>query len=161
GMYMPFRMKDKALVSVRETAGALLSLLIGVEKGYVSKSLFINRVNRIVLFLNKAQNNKGFFPEYFDGRKGIPEYLGNHPKYDVVATTSIIEALLVVRQYLTGDDPIENRLRSDITKIWDRIDWKGITMESDPLALRPSIDIINEYTEVRPLSGLNLSLNAY
>ncbi|MGH2624680.1 MAG: glucoamylase family protein, partial [Sphingobacterium sp.] len=148
GMYMPFRMKDKALVSVRETGGALLSLLIGVERGYVSKSLFLNRVSRIVSFLEKAQNNKGFFPEYFDGRKGIPEYLERQPKYDVVATTSIIESLLIVRQYLTGDDPMENKLRGDITKIWDRIDWKGITMESDSLALAPAIDMVNEYTPV-------------
>lgn len=161
GMYMPFRMKDKALVSIQESGGALLSLLIGVEKGYVSKSLFVNRVNRIVSFLEKAQNNKGFFPEYFDGRKGLPEYLGQQPKYDVNATTSIIESLLIVRQYLTGDDPLENKLRGDITKIWDRIDWKGITMESDSLALRPSIDMVNEYSQVQPLSGLNLSLNAY
>jgi len=161
GMYMPFRMKDKALVSVQESGGALLSLLIGVEKGYVSKALFLNRVNRIVSFLDKAQNNKGFFAEYFDGRKGLPEYLGQQPKYDVNATSSIIESLLIVRQYLTGDDPLENKLRGDITKIWDRIDWKGITMESDSLALRPSIDMVDEYSQVQPLSGLNLSLNAY
>ena len=98
GMYMPYRMKDKAVVSVRETGGAMLSMLVGVEKGFVSKALFLSRVKRIVGFLGKAQNNKGFFPAYFDGRKGLPLYLDDIPRYDVQATSSLIEALLVIRQ---------------------------------------------------------------
>jgi hypothetical protein len=101
GMYMPFRMKDKAPVSVRETGGAMLSMLIGVEKGFVSKPLFLSRVKRIVDFLGKAQNNKGFYPAYFDGRKGLPIYLDDQPRYDIQATTSLMEALLIIRQYLT------------------------------------------------------------
>ena len=161
GMYMPFRMKDKAPVSIRETGGAILSLLVGVEKGFVSKPLFMSRLKRIVGFLEKAQNNKGFFPTYFDGRKGLPIYLDGQPRYDIVATTSLIEALLVTRQYLSGDAAEENKLRGDITKLWERLDWQGIAYQSDPLVLRSAIDMVDEYVNHEPLVGINVGLNAY
>lgn len=161
GMYMPYRMKDKAVVSVRETGGAMLSMLVGVEKGFVSKALFLNRVKRIVGFLGKAQNNKGFFPAYFDGRKGLPLYLDDIPRYDVQATSSLMEALLVIRQYLTTDAADENKLRADITQLWERLDWRGVTLPSDPLVLRSAIDMVDEYFTFDPLVGINGGLNAY
>jgi len=161
GMYMPFRMKDKAPVSVLETGDAMLSLLIGVEKGMVSKALFLSRVKRIVGFLGKAQNNKGFFPAYFDGRKGLPIYLDDQPRYDVLATTSLIEALLIIRQYLNTDAEDENKLRGDITQLWERLDWRGVTLPSDPLVLRSAIDMVDEYFTFDPLVGINSGMNAY
>lgn len=161
GMYTPFRMKEKATVSVRETGSALLSLLVGVEKGFISKPLFISRVKRVVEFLGKAQNNKGFYPAFFDGRKGLPEYLNEPPKYDVQATTSIIEALLIVRQYLKGDSPEEANLRSEITKLWDRVDWTAAAMADDPLVLKSAIGMIDGYIKKDPLTGINTGLNSY
>lgn len=161
GMYMPYRMKDKAVVSVRETGGAMLSMLVGVEKGFVSKALFLSRVKRIVGFLGKAQNNKGFFPAYFDGRKGLPLYLDDIPRYDVQATSSLIEALLVIRQYLNTDAAEENKLRADITQLWERLDWRGVTLPNDPLVLRSAIDMLDEYFTFDPLVGINGGLNAY
>lgn len=161
GMYMPFRMKDKAPVSVRETGGAMISLLIGVEKGFVSKPMFMSRVKRIVGFLTKAQNNKGFFPAYFDGRKGLPIYLDDQPRYDIIATSSMMEALLIIRQYLNTDEPEENKLRANITQLWERLDWRGVTLPKDPLVLRSAIDMVDEYFTFDPLVGINGGMNAY
>jgi len=161
GMYTPFRLKDKAPVSVKETGGALLSLMVGVEKGFLSKSMFINRTKKIVQFLDKAQNNKGFYPAFFDGRKGLPEYLDGQAKYDVVATTSIIEALLIVRQYLKGDAAEEAELRTAITKLWDRVDWRAASLSTDPLILRSSLDMVEGNLPHAPLTGLGVGLNTY
>ncbi|MFZ4263497.1 glucoamylase family protein [Sphingobacterium sp. HJSM2_6] len=161
GMYMPFRIKDKATVSVKETGGAILSLLVGVEKGYVSKPMFINRMKRMVDFLLKAQNNYGFFPAYFDGRKGLPEYLDGEAKYDVMATSSIIEALLVTRQYLKGDDPVHVEIRNAITTIWERINWQQAVLGSDSTVLRSTLNMVDEFNKVKPVWGINQALNTY
>lgn len=161
GMYMPFRMQDKAPVSVQETGGALLSLLIGVEKGNISRSLFLNRTQRVVDFLENAQNNDGFFPAFFDGRKGLPLYLDDQPKYDVVATSSLIESLLIIRQYLSEDTEQENQLRAKITLLWDRLNWRNLTLEKDSLLIRGTIDMVDEVFSDEPLVGLNAGLSAY
>lgn len=161
GMYMPFRLKDKAPVSVRETGGALLSLLIGVENGYVSRSLFISRIQRVVDFLENAQNNNGFFPAFFDGRRGLPVYLDDQPRYDVIATSALIESLLIVRQYLSEDTAQENQLRAKITGLWDRLDWRGLVYKNDSLLLRSSIDMVDEVFNEQPIVGINAGLTAY
>lgn len=161
GMYMPFRMKDKAPVSVRETGGALLSLLIGVEREHVSRSLFVSRIQRVVDFFENAQNNNGVFPAFFDGRKGLPIYLDDHPRYDVMATANLMESLLIIRQYLSEDTEQENELRGKITALWDRLDWKKLIMKEDSLLLRSSIDMVDEMHNEQPLVGLNAGLTAY
>ena len=161
GMYMPFRMKDKAPVSVQETGGALLSLLIGVEKGQVSRSLFLSRVQRVVDFLENAQNNNGFFPAYFDGRKGLPIYLDDQPRYDITASSALIESLLIIRQYLVEDNDRENQLRAKITSLWDRLNWQNVTVKEDSLLLRSSIDMVDEIVNEQPLVGINSGLTAY
>mgnify|MGYP000920869814 CR=1 FL=1 len=161
GMYMPFRIKDKATVSVKETGGAILSLLVGVEKGYVSKPMFVNRMKRIVDFLLKAQNNNGFFPAYFDGRKNLPEYLDGEAKYDVLATSSIIEALLVIRQYLKGEDPVHTEIRNGITTLWERVNWQQAVLSTDSTVLRATLNMVDEFNKVKPVWGINQSLNTY
>jgi len=161
GMHMPFRMKEKAIVSVKETGGAILSLMVGVEKNFISRPLFISRVKRIVKFLATAQNKHGFFPSYYDGRKGIPEYFDRRPQYDVESSAAIMEALLVVRQYLKGDDEAEKEIRRGISDIWERMDWKAVTMPYDPQTLRSSLDMLDEYFVSEPIVGVNLGLNAY
>src|SRR5690606_16511443 len=62
GMYLPFRMKERAVVSVKESGNAILSLIVGVEKGRINRSLAVGRISRIVYFLAKAQNHLGIFP---------------------------------------------------------------------------------------------------
>lgn len=161
GMHMPFRMKEKAIVSVKETGGAILSLMVGVEKNFISRPLFISRVKRIVKFLATAQNKHGFFPSYYDGRKGIPEYFDRRPQYDVESSAAIMEALLVVRQYLKGDDEAEKEIRRGISDIWERMDWKAVTMPYDPQTLRSNLDMLDEYFVSEPIVGVNLGLNAY
>lgn len=161
GLYMPFRMKDKAAVSVRESGGAILSLLVGVEKSFISKSLFINRVQRVVNFLAKAQHKHGFFPAYFDGRKGLPEYFGRRPQYDVEASAALMESLLVVRQYLKGDEQAEKDIRRGISDIWERMNWKAVTLPNNPMVLRSKVDLLDDYFNTDPIVGVNVGLNAY
>lgn len=161
GMHMPFRMKEKAIVSVKETGGAILSLMVGVEKGFISRPLFISRVKRIVNFLAKAQNKHGFFPSYYDGRKGIPEHFDRRPQYDIESSAAIMEALLVVRQYLKGDEETETEIRRGITDIWERMDWKAVTLPDDPHILRSNLDMLDDYFIVEPIVGVNQGLNAY
>src|SRR5690606_27792321 len=129
GMYMPFRMKDKAVVSTNETGGAIISLLIGAERKFISRQAVYGRISKIVYFLLKAQNNKGIFPSYFNGRGGVPEYRNDSPKYDVSATSNILEALLIAREYFSGDSVEEVDLRKRITKLYESINWQELTLE--------------------------------
>ena len=161
GMYMPFRMKDKALVSVKETGNAILSLIIGVDKGYVTYNMALNRISRIVFFMLKAQNRDGFFPAYFDGRTGLPDYRNEEAHYDVLATSNLLESLLIARQYFKKDASQENDLRNRITKLWEDVKWDHALAEGSADVLLEKLSASNVSKSYSSLGGMNESMNAY
>ncbi|TJZ62858.1 hypothetical protein FAZ15_00680 [Sphingobacterium olei] len=163
GMYMPFRMKDKAIVSTNETSGAIISLLIGAERKFISRQAVYGRISKIVYFLLKAQNNKGIFPSYFNGRGGVPEYRNDSPQYDVSATSNILEALLIAREYFSGDSVEELDLRKRITKLYESINWQELTLEGTNDILRLSLPAAGDLNiPFHPtLHGINESINTY
>lgn len=161
GLYLPFRLKDKALVSVKETGDAILSLIVGVEKGFVNRNVALNRISRMVYFLLKAQNRYGFFPSYFDGRTGLPDYRNGQTFYDVLATSSVIESLLVARQYFGSDNALETDLRSRITKLWSTVEWDKALLAGTTDVLVERISVMDSINRGNSLGGINASLNTY
>lgn len=161
GMYLPFRMKERAVVSVKESGNAVLSLLVGVETEQVNRSLAVGRISRMVYFLSKAQNYLGIFPSYFDGRTGLPEHRDDEASYDVLATTSIIEALLVARQYFSDENDTETDLRRRITALWENIEWDQLLAEGYKDVLVEKISASNSPQHYPTLGGINESMNAY
>src|SRR5690606_341474 len=95
----------------------------------INRSLAVGRISRMVFFLAKAQNHLGIFPAYFDGRTGLPEHRNNEATYDVLATSSMVEALLVARQYFSKDDDTETDLRKRITALWENIKWDQLVAD--------------------------------
>jgi hypothetical protein len=164
GMYMPYRLKEKAVVSTKETGDAILAMIVGAERQLITRQSLFNRVSRIVDFLTNAQNYHGAFPGYFDGRKAIPEYVFGRKMYDIEATASVIEALLVARQYFSKDVDEEYSLRNKITALYDRVDWTRFTVQDSVDILSKSI-IMDEDNEFKPsnrvLAGPNYAINTY
>ena len=161
GMYLPYRMKERAIVSVKETGNAILSLIVGVEKGRVNRSLALGRISRIVYFLAKAQNHLGVFPAYFDGRTGLPEHRNNEATYDVLATSSVIEALLVARQYFSDQNDSETDMRKRITALWENIKWNQLVATGYNDVLVEKISVADSSIHYPTLGGVNESVNAY
>ncbi|WP_270090153.1 glucoamylase family protein [Sphingobacterium sp. SYP-B4668] len=162
GMYLPYRRKDKAIVSVKESGYAILTLLIGAERKQISRQAVLGRIDKMVNFLEQAQQKDGVFPELFDGRTGLPEYRNQKPKYNLTSTASIIEALLVARQYFFKEDvPEEVVLREKITKIWERVNWKAFSFNSDGVVLWDSWSSVDSTQRSYLLGGFNSSMNAY
>lgn len=166
GMYMPYRSKDKAVVSTKETAPAVLALLIGVERKFISKQIALNRISKITYFLLRAQNKHGVFPAYFDGRKGVPEYKRGFASYDVNGTASLIEALLIARQYFSGDNESEKDLRNRITALYDNVNWQKLVVEGADHILHSKVNLVEERKAEEIdfsslLSGPNDAINTY
>ena len=161
GMYLPFRLKERAVVSVKESGNAILSLIVGVEKERINRSLAVGRISRMVYFLAKAQSHLGVFPAYFDGRTGLPEHRNNESTYDILATSSIIEALLVARQYFSKEEEAETDLRKRITALWENIKWNELVAPGYDDVLVEKISVADSTYHYPTLGGINESMNAY
>lgn len=161
GMYLPFRMKERAVVSVKESGNAILSLIIGIENGSINRAMALGRISRMVYFLAKAQNHLGVFPAYFDGRTGLPEHRNNDATYDVIATSTMIEALLVARQYFSKNTDTESDLRKRITALWENVKWNQLLAEGYDDVMVEKISVADSSKQYPTLGGINESMNAY
>jgi hypothetical protein len=157
---MPFRSKNKVVVSTKESAGAILSLIVGVQNDFVKRQTALNRISKIAFFLLKSQTKSGFFPSFYDARKGIPEYRKEKAIYDVEATGSIIEALLIAREYFNENNEAENDLRKRITQLYQQVNWA--TIRYDEVFLKSKLSLVDENKDKhQPLSGLENVINTY
>ncbi len=161
GMHTPFRQQGRAVVSTNETGLALLALIVGVERGYVSKNTFTHRVKRVVDFLEAVPERHGVFASFYDGRKKEPIYMDARPNYSVPSTTTILQSLLIVRQYLNGEGEDEVYIRGKINKLWENINWPALVMADTEDVLRADVGVLEELTEIKPLGGFNESMNTY
>ena len=161
GMFMPDRGNRQAIVSTNETSYAILGLLVASENNLISRQALLARLTRIVKFLGKAQQHQGVFTSFYDGRLGVPYYRDSIPTYDVRGTSHIMESLLIARQYFSAENPEEQSLRNNITKLWERINWNYFTDSKNADVLWNKWSPIDSTARSRPLGGFNESLSTY
>lgn len=161
GMFMPDRGNRQAIVSTNETSYAILGLLVASENDLISRQALLARLTRIVKFLGKAQQHQGVFTSFYDGRLGVPYYRDSIPTYDVRGTSHIMESLLIARQYFSAENPEEQSLRNNITKLWERINWNYFTDSKNADVLWNKWSPIDSTARSRPLGGFNESLSTY
>ena len=102
----------------------VMALLVGMERGYITYEQGVDRLLKIVTFLETADRFHGTFPHWMNGATGntIP-FSEFDDGADLVETAFLIQGLLTVRQYVDGDTPDEVALRQKITQIWEAVEW--------------------------------------
>jgi len=115
----------------------------------------------MVKFLGSAQQHQGVFTALYDGRSGVPYYRDSIPTYDLRGTSHIMESLLIARQYFSKDNPEEQALRNNITKLWERINWNYFTDANNADVLWNKWSPVDSTARSRLLGGFNESLGTY
>lgn len=101
-----------------------MAILVGIERGFITKEEGLTRLLKIVNFLERADRFHGVYPHWMNGATGktIPfSPLDNGA--DLVETAFLIQGLLAVRSYFDGDNEEELSLRQKITAIWEAVEW--------------------------------------
>ncbi len=107
------------------TGFGVMALLVGIERQFITREQGAKRLKKITDFLlNTADKFHGAFPHWINGETGkvIP-----FSKYDnggdLVETSFLIQGLLCAKQYFNKNESIENSLRTNITTIWQNVEW--------------------------------------
>ena len=97
-----------------------MALIVGVERGFITRGEALTRLHTITRFLGEAERFHGVWPHFLDGRtgKGVPLFGPYDNGGDLLETAFLIQGLLTARQYFSGDSPAERELRATITELW-------------------------------------------
>ena len=102
----------------------VMAIIVGVERGWISKEDAIDRLLQMVRFLYKADSYHGILPHFLNGETGrtIP-FSRKDDGGDLVETSFLIAGLLCARQYFGGSDARETELRNRINALWREAEW--------------------------------------
>ena len=103
----------------------IMALIAGAERKFIARTQFVERMEKIVLFLEKAKTFHGAYPHFIDGPTGnVEPFFGKRDNgADLVETSFLMQGLLAARQYFSGDNEQEKRIREKITTIWEKVEW--------------------------------------
>lgn len=102
----------------------IMALVAGIERGYVTRDEGLQRMDRIVSFLERADRFKGAYPHWWNGETGKVKPFGEKDNGgDLVETAFLMQGLLAAHQYYANGTDTERALAARMDKLWREVDW--------------------------------------
>ncbi len=116
---------DDRIVATGASGMGIAALIVGVDRRFITRAQGIERLTRIVDFLEHAQRYHGAWSHFMDGNTGktMPVFGMFDNGGDLVETSFLMEGLLAARQYFRGDSEAERDLYRRISQLWETVEW--------------------------------------
>jgi len=116
---------DDDVIAMGASGFGVMSIVVGTERGFVTRRQAVDRLLCITNFLAKADRYQGVWPHFLSGRTGHTIALfGIYDNgADLVETSFLMQGLLTARQYFAQDNEQEKQLRNNITELWKTVNW--------------------------------------
>lgn len=116
---------DDRIVATGASGFGIMALIVGVDRGFITRDQGLQRLTRIVDFLAHAQRYHGAWSHYMEGNTGrtMPVFGMYDNGGDLVETSFLMQGLLAARQYFRGPSASEQALYKGITELWETVEW--------------------------------------
>jgi hypothetical protein len=116
------------LVTSGGTGFGLMAILVGIERGFITRQQGLERLVKIIDFLGQADRFHGAWAHWMDGNTGdVIPFSAKDNGGDLVETALLVQGLLTVKAYLNTDDPNEDSLAEKIDLLWRGVEWDWYT----------------------------------
>jgi hypothetical protein len=116
---------DDRIVATGASGFGIMALIVGVDRGFITREQGLERLAKIVTFLEKAPRYHGVWSHFMDGhtRESLPVFDMFDNAGDLVETAFLMEGLLAARQYFRGASEAETALYQRISRLWETVEW--------------------------------------
>jgi hypothetical protein len=117
---------DKNTVTSGGTGFGVMAILVGIERGFITREQGVERLTHFISWLEKADRFHGVWPHWWNGETGKVKPFGQKDNGgDLVETSYLVQGLLCVRQYFKDGNEQEKQLAQRIDKLWKEVefDW--------------------------------------
>lgn len=106
----------------------LMSLIVGIERGFIPKTEAVTRMTTAMDFLAKADRFHGAWAHWMDGTTGKAISFGNKDDGgDIVETAFLCQGLIAVREYFKDGNDKEKALATKADNLWKTVEWNWYT----------------------------------
>jgi hypothetical protein len=120
---------DKHIVTNGGSGFGFMAILVGMERNFISHQEGLDRLEKMISFLEEADRFHGVWPHWLNGETGAVKPFGTKDNGgDLVETAFMAQGLITVRQYLrqAGGEQ-EEALAKKIDTLWREIEWDWYT----------------------------------
>jgi exo beta-1,2-glucooligosaccharide sophorohydrolase (non-reducing end) len=116
---------DDRIVATGASGFGIMALIVGVDRGFITREQGLERLTKIVNFLERAPRYHGVWSHFMDGDSGetLPVFSRFDNGGDLVETAFLMEGLLSARQYFNGPTEHEKDLFRRISHLWETVEW--------------------------------------
>jgi hypothetical protein len=101
----------------------MMSVIVGIERGFITRAQGVQRLDKIIGFLETADRFHGVWPHWLNGNTGkVIPFSAKDNGGDLVETSFLVQGLLTFRQYLQAGDPTELALINRINALWQGVE---------------------------------------
>ncbi len=151
---------DQNIVTTGGSGFGLMTILVGIEREFVSRNDGVTRLNTALNFLENADRFHGAWPHWMNGTTGSVIPFGTMDNGgDLVETAFLCEGLICIREYFKNGSPQEQALALKADTLWKGVEWNWYTKNENSLYWHWSPDY--EWQMNFKLEGYNECLAAY
>lgn len=111
------------IVATGGTGFGLASFPVAVERGWINREEAVERLDKILDFLEQVQTYHGAYSHWYMGNTGHTRAFSEFDDGgDLVETALLLQGLLICRQYFE-----EGNISARITAIWENVEWDWYT----------------------------------
>lgn len=151
---------DPNTVTIGGTGFGLMGILVGIERGFISRQEGVERLQQITDFLENADRFHGAWPHWLDGRSGkVRPFSSLDDGGDLVETAFLVQGLICVKEYFKDGTDDEKALSSKANELWKGVEWNWYTQDKNALYWHWSPN--NDFAINLELKGYNEVLITY
>jgi hypothetical protein len=120
--------RERNTTSIVTSGGSgfgVMAIVVGVDRGFITYEEGLQRLLKIVEFLETADRFYGAWPHWMNGGTGVTIPFSEFDNGgDIVETAFLLQGLLTARQYFNGPSEDEQDLNTKITQLWEEMNWR-------------------------------------
>ncbi|MCI1778349.1 MAG: beta-glucosidase [Bacteroidales bacterium] len=119
-----YPLNDKNIITAGGSGFGLMAILTGIERHFITREEGLERFEKIMNFLEKADRFHGAYPHWLNGENGKIKPFGTKDDGgDLVETAFLMQGLICVEQYYMNGSNREKALAARIDSLWRAVDW--------------------------------------
>lgn len=131
--------QDENTLTMGAGGFGIMGLLVGIERGFITRTQGVDRLDKIVTFLERADRWHGMYSHWIDDKTGktIP-FAGSNGEddgADIVETSFLTAGLICTREYLKNGSTREKGIAARIDAIWRAMEWNFFKSTTDDCLL--------------------------
>lgn len=131
----------------------LMAILVGIERGYITRAEGVERLTTILNFFENADRFHGAWSHWLEGSNGnVIPFSSQDDGGDIVETAFLVQGLICVKEYFKNGSTEEQALATQADTLWKGVEWDWYTNGQNKLIWHWSPN--NGF-------GINLELRGY